>query len=400
VDVVKKIVTRTLGTQTSVKVRCIPTQTSPDLTPQIHIDDDDSDAISIDGWRHEDTLGLNTLELEIEVVSSAPSDPNLSASATEWSPLPSPLQAPTPSIEPKLDSSMPAELIDTYSPEEFKNINGLLRECIDANEMPIETKAQQAQIFENLKILLVAFLRKERRVKTFQIERFGSFLTQTEQYKSDMDIHVHLVYTDQVFYPKGYDRDVLQRFRKHLRTDPDITDFSNGQMIYTQKLTLWKTEHLNTDTPIDLVINHPNKTETAKHMLTLIQKTPQSYDVIQLFKTLLRTDNLIAGDKQLLTSYSASILVLTYLKFHPAKNNTIFETLYKMLIHYTKYDAFKKTINYYAKPAELQTCNNICTIICPYDKTNIAKHLKHQTIQKYLIKMRVRLLNRNILKHI
>jgi hypothetical protein len=185
-----------------------------------------------------------------------------------------------------------------------------------------------------------------------------------------------------------------------LRTDPDITDYTNGQMIYTKKLTLWKTEHHSTNTPIDLVINHPNKTETAKHMLTLIQETPQSHDVMQLFKTLLRTDNLIAGDKQLLTSYSASVLVLTYLKFHPANNDTLFETFYKMLIHYTEYNAFKRTINYYATPAELQNCTNICTIICPYDKTNMAKQLKHQTIQKYLIKMRVRLLNRNILKHI
>jgi DNA polymerase sigma len=233
----------------------------------------------------------------------------------------------------------------------------------------------------------VDFLRKDHYVDMFNVERFGSFLSGTGMLDSDIDVHISTTYSRQVRDPRGYDRSLLARLRSWLKSNELLVNFEPGFIIQSKRLTLWKTVHGDTQIPVDIGINSSNGVQSSAHLGTLIKNTPHSLDLIQLFKTYLKEKHLIAGDQQLLTSYSASVLALTFLKHHPATNNNLFINFYNLITFYSQLNAFKYNLDYNSESLQLSN-NNDCVIICPWDNKNIAIQLRHTVITHKLIQLK------------
>jgi DNA polymerase sigma len=359
-----KRVTCTTGTQTLVQSRTIATQTFLDIKPDQEdgeIDDSD-DSLSI----VLDEAFETALDLEIEpptiVVPSDPSPPAL-------------LEAP------------PSQTAPNYSSEEIEEMDEKMRDVIEAHSEAPATKKLRDDVYEQLHLLIVDFLRKDRNVEMFTVERFGSFLSGTSMQDSDIDVHIGTTYSRQVRDSRGYDRSLLARLRSWLKTNELLIDLDPGFIIQSKKLTLWKTTHEDSQIPVDIGINSSNGIQSSIHLGTLIQNTPHSLDLIQLFKAYLKEKHLIAGDQQLLTSYSASILTLTYLKHYPTTTNNLFINFCKLITFYSQANAFKYHLDYNSSSLKLND-NNDCVIICPWDHKNIAIQLRHTVITNKLIQLK------------
>jgi DNA polymerase sigma len=246
------------------------------------------------------------------------------------------------------------------------------------NSMETKTHQSHETIVECLKVLITERLNREWQVRRFEIERFGSFASGTELRDSDVDLHIKIDYFDHVCNTRGYDKGVLFRLREALENNILLEDYDRGQVIQSKRFTLWKTVHTDSGTPIDIVVNSDNGTASSHNLKALIKKNAQAFSLVQLFKIYLKRYNLIAGEKQLLTSYSASILVLIYMKNFPL-TNSIFINFHQLLALYSRPDIFQHNLDL-NHPDLFNTGSPLTNILCPLENRNIAPNLQHRVI--------------------
>jgi predicted nucleotidyltransferase len=288
-------------------------------------------------------------------------------------------RSPSPSPDPILSPPLPKNrLPEIYTRDEIKTMDSRLQSEIWKNSMETETRQNQETIVECLKVLITERLDQERQIRHFTIERFGSFVSGTELQDSDVDLHIQIDYFDRVRNTRGYDKGVLFRLREALENNILLEDYDRGQVIQSKLFTLWKTVHTDSGTPIDIVVNSDNGTATSHNLKALIKNNTQAFSLIQLFKIYLKRYNLIAGEKQLLTSYSASILVLIYLKIYPM-TTSIFTNFHQLLALYSRSDIFQHNLDL-NHPGLFDTGSSLTNIFCPLEDRNIAPNLQHRVI--------------------
>jgi predicted nucleotidyltransferase len=279
------------------------------------------------------------------------------------------------------------EAASIFTPDEIKERDDALLSIIWENASDPQIQVERQRITDEITPYLTEILLAERLVKSVKIQRFGSYLSGTESYDSDIDLHLGVEYHHIVSPQRRHDTCLLRRLRL-IVNNANVPLLEAGQLIQTSRLCLWKTTHIKSRLPIDVVFNNPNGIKTARCLKKLISKSPAAYSLIQLFKLVLKRNHLISGEKQLLTSYSASILTLIYLKHNPP-TKSLFLNLFQLIAFYSQPGIFETTLD--LEEDELADTDGTTYIICPYERRNLAPHLKSATIVSQLQRILKRL---------
>jgi predicted nucleotidyltransferase len=275
------------------------------------------------------------------------------------------------------------EALNIYTAAEIKRRESDLTRVVWENACDHVNQDKLRRVTAVVTPRIESLLQEQKLVKNIQVQRFGSYLSGTQTADSDIDLHVQFRYATLSTNEHQYDGLLLRQVRQNI-LDSSRDFLEPGQLIHTKRLNLWKTTHILSRTPIDIVFNNIQGVKTALHLKKLIAATPYSYPLIQLFKIILKKHNLIAGDKQLLTSYSASILVLIYIKNNSPANN-LFLHFFQLIKFYAQPGIFHYNLD--LDDEKMQILDGLPCINCPYEKRNVAPLLNHTKISSRLQKI-------------